>query len=82
MWEPSDSGYYYRSIYLSTVHQRLLRAEFENKIDDEQAALWRHIKTNDNIIVIRNLTETAMETSRQLNFIFIDFGADFDRIDR
>lgn len=80
----------YRAICLSSVGfkvytkivEKRLRQQVENHLEDEQAAFRPGRQTNDNMAILRNIMERAMENGEEWYLAFIDLRAAFDTIDR
>lgn len=80
----------FRAICLSSVGyktytrilEKRLRQSTEGKLADEQAAFSTNKQTNDNITIIRNTIERAIENGEQLYLAFIDLRAAFDMVQR
>ena len=80
----------YRAICISSICFKLytqilekrLREYVDGKIAQEQAAYMKGKQTNDNIQILRNITERSIEQKKELYLTFLDLTAAFDNVKR
>eukprot|EP01094_Clydonella_sp_ATCC50884_P030094 TRINITY_DN967_c0_g1_i1.p1 TRINITY_DN967_c0_g1~~TRINITY_DN967_c0_g1_i1.p1 ORF type:complete len:1425 (-),score=122.70 TRINITY_DN967_c0_g1_i1:951-5225(-) len=91
LWKKRDSPHdarNYRGISLlntvGKVFVRVLAAEVSHDVDgklrDEQAGFRPERSTEDQIIILKDTIDESNATKKQLNVVFVDFKAAYDRV--